>query len=136
MMLRRAVSNYGSAFLFSQPTAPGSLELLAQGGIDSARPFQATSTLGDIDGIWSAVRRPKRRGSRRLGPATRFALRMASQRQLGDMEGGALDKLTDAGKGLLEGVTKKTERLENALTIITVLSGVAAITGIIGVIRR
>lgn len=54
---------------------------------------------------------------------------------LGDIEG-AWDDLVSAGKGVVKGATAKADRLENALTIITVLSGVAAITGIIGVIRR
>lgn len=139
MMLRRAVSNYQSAFPFTEMPAPSSTELLARGGISAATSFERPSTLGGIEGIWGAVRsaRPRKK-LRHLGPASAFAYGSALSRQLGDDDcmSGPLDTIVGAGKSAVDTFNKKTERLENALTIIIGLSGVAAITGILGVIRR
>lgn len=56
---------------------------------------------------------------------------------LGDIgESLSIDTLVKGAKGAVKSVEQKTERLENALTVIMFLSGVAAVTGIIGVIRR
>ena len=51
---------------------------------------------------------------------------------LGDMDG----PLEDIGIGVMKIVDTKTKRLENALTLIIGLSGIAAITGIASLIKR
>lgn len=57
---------------------------------------------------------------------------VASRSALGDMEGGIIDY----GMGIVDTVKSKLDDLDKALKLIIALSGVAALTGVVSVVRR
>lgn len=64
-----------------------------------------------------------------------FVSGRATSSDLGDIDG-AFDFLSDAGKSVLGTVDEKAKKLETALKVILVFSGIAAVTGIANLIRK
>lgn len=114
--LPQATSRYTGAFQYSVPPAPDSFQLV------QGLPAQS---MGRLTTYTKAT-------TRRMKPTVRPPKMRANMYGLA----GPLDTITDAAKAVLDPISAKTEKLENAIKVIMVLSAVAAGTGVLNLFKR